>query len=313
MCSPFQIQKETDAGISGINMMSINCDMDSTGLYCWNWIDDTQDVNNFFKKLVSVSYANSYIEATYYTPHDSQLIPSICVNPLTSYVLFKGETQPQVVDALPHIISSGYTMLNYYPESVTIYVANLYKDSIGDGSGDFNDAFQGWTITNSYLTIIGVSITLGLNTGILSTYDITDLYLASVKSGSAQTFQEFSGQMQQGLFIGAYGDQQQIPTCGSVLKLNFADIIAIQEEWYAPGSLCNLQFKVDITYINVANQFFLPQCRCLFEYKGYISNQGGKTEIFTSGVLNKEDVLGTTNIGGLNISETKTKKKLKNN
>jgi hypothetical protein len=302
MCSPFLIEQEKDAGISGINMMSINCDMDSTGLYVWNWINDTQDTANYFKKLVSVSYANSYIEATYYTPKDNQLIPAICVSPLTTYMLFKGTPNADDIgDELEHTISSGYTMLNYYPESVSVYVANMYNDSLGDGSGNNNDDLQGWLYANSYCTITGVSITLGLNNGILSTYDITDLYRASVKSGSHQTFQEFSGQIQQGFYNGQIGDQQEISTCGSVLKLNFAEIIAIQEPWYAPGSLCNLQFKVDITYINYTNQIFRAQCRALFEYKGYISNQGGKTNIFISGVLDKEDVLDTPK--GLEISQ----------
>ena len=50
MCSPFLIEQEKDAGISGINMMSINCDMDATGLYVWNWINDTLDDANYSKK-----------------------------------------------------------------------------------------------------------------------------------------------------------------------------------------------------------------------------------------------------------------------
>lgn len=311
MCSPFLIENETDAGISGVNMMSINCDMDPTGLYCWNYVAGTLDFANFFKKLVSVSYANSYIEVTYYTPKDNQLIPAICVSPLTTYMLFKGETKGSPQDQSPQTISSGYTMLNYYPESVSIYVFDLSKESLGDGSGDINDN-SGFQYPNAYGTITNVSITLGLNTGILSTYDITNLYRASVKSGSAQTFQEFSGQLQYGLYNGQVGDQNNISTCGSVLKLNFAEIIAIQEPWYAPGSLCNLQFKVDVTYVDYTNNSILPQCRLLFEYKGYISNQGGKTETFISGVLNKEDVLDTPKIGGLEISQDLKNRNAKN-
>ena len=43
---------------------------------------------------------------------------------------------------------------------------------------------------------------------------------------------------------------QHAPTVGSVLVLNFGEVISITEDYYAPGSLCSANLQVTLTVEN---------------------------------------------------------------
>ena len=84
-----------------------------------------------------------------------------------------------------------------------------------------------------------------------------------------------------------------IPTTGSVLVLNFAEVIQLSDEYYAPGSLgsFNLQVSIDVTNnhgeawpANSYEMILIPM------NSGVLVNERGTSSTFLS-LLTKQDVL----------------------
>jgi len=141
--------------------------------------------------------------------------------------------------------------------------------------------------TDSYLTLNNISINWNNQAGLLSSFTTEQLYRASIASGlNNLTWDEFQGLATSvagaGLPAGSglsearhwysgvgarsvidgagsvtdgYTGFKLVPTTGSILVLNFADVIQLTEEYYAPGSLgsFNLQLKVNATNNTMTN------------------------------------------------------------
>jgi hypothetical protein len=212
-------------GMSGLQQINISCQMDAQGLRAWRWLCDSGVVS---KQITNITYSNAYMECVFISPKPSDLIPNTVCTPLQTFTQYK---LPNAVD----IIASGGTgnatsnsiQLNSYPDKVWVYIDDQYKYvSPGAAAGtDLNLAGNG--VADRYATINRVEITLNNRSGLLTTYDLTQLYRASVKSGSQQSFDEFSG-LQMAF---DYADNVDgtvagyISTTGSVLCLNFGDVI----------------------------------------------------------------------------------------
>ena len=84
-----------------------------------------------------------------------------------------------------------------------------------------------------------------------------------------------------------------VPTTGTILVLDFATVIQLTEEYYAPGSLgqFNLQISVDVVN-NQAVQWTKDQYELLIMTMntGVFVNEKGTSSTFT-GLLTKQDVL----------------------
>ena len=86
---------------------------------------------------------------------------------------------------------------------------------------------------------------------------------------------------------------QYAPTVGSVLVLNFAEVIKITEDYYAPGSLCSSNLQITVT---VENNEFEDYFANKYELNIAVMNSGvlalerGTASCFV-GLLNKKDVL----------------------
>jgi hypothetical protein len=124
--------------------------------------------------------------------------------------------------------------------------------------------------SDSFLTIKNININFNNYAGLLSNMSQEQLYKASVASGLHMSWQEFSGltmstsnisyndsisESQTRIFgVGAYAPfgtgtetetykrtpgVQLIPTVGSMLVLDFATVIQLTEDYYAPGSIGN--------------------------------------------------------------------------
>lgn len=134
------------------------------------------------------------------------------------------------------VLSSTNLQLNQIPDKVIIFV----RKAMGSQTPNDPDCF---------LAIRGISINFNNQSGILSSASVQDLYNMSAESTN-QTFQEFLGVANVG---GSNNSLPNfIPTSGSVLVLDFAKHIQIQDDYYAPGSLGNFQFQFNL---NVVNQF----------------------------------------------------------
>jgi len=267
--SPFLFGENEGAGLSGITQINITCQMDALASRALRYV--LSATTGSTKSVQSVSYADSYIECKYLTPKPSDLIPSTIITPLATYTNYQLPASSVAInEGGTGQLTSNSIMLNSYPDKVFVWVADSQQYLTNVHS-------------DSYATITSVQITLNNQSGILSNFDITQLFRASVESGSKQTFDEYSGRQ---------GDSATgISTCGSVLMLNFGDVINIAQDYYAPGSLATAQFQIIVNFTNNTAITMNPQLNTMMMYSGILSTSNGSSSAYTSGVLSKQAVL----------------------
>jgi len=144
------------------------------------------------------------------------------------------------------------------------------------------------------------------------------LYRNSVQSGLANmSWDEFSGSVisccgerhgrsrprpntpYRGLGANNEGDDntspgvQYVPTTGTILVLNFAEVIQLSEEYYAPGSLGSFNLQLQVTVQNNQNVTWLGseyELVIMTMNSGVFVNERGTSSTFL-GLLTKQDVL----------------------
>jgi hypothetical protein len=109
-----------------------------------------------------------------------------------------------------------------------------------------------------------------------------------------------------GASIGRAG-VKQIPTTGSILVLNFGEVIQLTDEYYAPGSLGTFNLQLQLEVINnhkvnwAANEVELV---IIPINSGVFCNERGTSSTFIS-LLTKQDVLSSLEQQAYSSSEVK--------
>jgi len=292
--SPFLFSGEQEhSGLVGITQLNSTMSMDATAKRALRWYQS--QTAGATKSVVSVAYTNPYMELFYYTPPPTMLVPSTCCTPLqqlVDYIL--PSTGANLASGATTTLTSNSLQLNSIPDKVVIWVddANKYGAT-------------GNLVSDHYASITGVNITFNNQTGILSNFSQKQLYDFSRKSGSQQTFDEFSGVVR---VSGNAVNGQNVPTslrgtCGSVLYLNFGDCININEVYNAPGSLTTTQFVVQVSCKNNLLNAIQPQLNVMFLYSGILSTTNGNSSSYLNGVLTRNDVLNASSAPHMAKSE----------
>ena len=253
------------------------------------------------KAITNISFlqAETYLEFVYYTPKPSDLVPQTVVTPLATYVNYILPPQGTLASGVSNELSSNSIQLNSYPDKVWVWVDDFYKFQQNSGNGAANNN-QGCGVADHYATISQVAVILNNASGLLSTYSQEQLYRASYLSGCQQTYSEYSGLQQKWSTAGTLGGTdpavfgvplEYISTCGSVLVLDFAKIIPIIQDYFAPGSLSTAQFQIRVSFTNNTQATIQPQLTLLMMYSGILSTSNGSSSAYTSGILTKESVL----------------------
>jgi len=235
----------------------------------------------------SVQSARLFLK--YLTPHPSDLLPARNVIPLLTYDRYFANANnpaiPKNYGSVVQVPSNTYN-LTQIPDKICIFFRKKMTN-------------QRPTDADAVPVIRNISINFNNNAGLLSSATLQDLYYYSVQAGSNQSFQEFCGQ--------AYAPNLPIagtaitPTIGSYLMLDFATIIQLTEDFYAPGSLGNfqLQFTCGLQAGNVTdpvdpgtNAFNASSLETVLVVmnSGIMVTERGQTSTYT-GILTKQDVL----------------------
>jgi len=248
-----------------------------------------------------VSVTNSQLIFKYLTPHPSDLLPARNVIPLMTYDRYFSNASNAVLSAnygTGQITSNTYN-LTQVPDKICIFLRK-------------KQTTQRPTDTDWSPVIQNISVNWNNNAGLLSSATLQDLYTYSVKAGSNQSFQEFCGQAY------AYGSFQNPAssagnytelksTVGSYLMLDFADVIQLTEDFYAPGSLGNFQLQFQLTVANQtgdaipANTLEIVLVVC---NSGIMVTDRGQTSTYT-GILTKQDVLDASQTEALSSHDVK--------
>jgi hypothetical protein len=175
--------------------------------------------------------------------------------------------------------------------------------------------------TDSYATIKAISINFNNQAGLLSSMTPEQLFRNSVQSGLANMcWDEFCGSMMScaasrpanagnalsavtrspysGVGSNLAGGRtntgvQYVPTTGTILVLNFAEVIQLTEEFYAPGSLGTFNLQLTVQSQNNQNEDWPAgeyELVIMTLNSGVFVNERGTSSEFLS-LLTKQDVL----------------------
>ena len=282
---------------------------------------------NYVKTATVDSFTDSQLIFAFLTPHATDLLEPRNVVPFYELPIYRTSNlitldaadtnmnaQGSFIDAPTKTLYSSSVQLYSIPDKLIICVRKP-------------PATLACHETDSYATIKGIRINWNNQAGLLSTFTPEQLYRASIQSGLANlTWDEFCGQtvstsmggrgdgrarphsMYSGLGpksnLAAYTPGAQnidgsdpgfkyVPTTGTILVLDFATVIQLTEEYFAPGSLgqFNLQISVDVVN-NQTTQWTKDQYELLIMTMntGVFVNEKGTSSTFT-GLLTKQDVL----------------------
>ena len=276
------------------------------------------------------SNGQAMLEFTYLTPQPSLSLPSRNIVPYLQLQTFKSNV-PDMSAAFPgnsYNIVSNTVQLNSLPDSVIFGVRKLNRQA-WDADAYLPLNFN----TNGGASNGLVSINFANQPGIMSNASGEELYEMTKNAGLNMSWNEWSGVSQICMDTATVADAAaaagaaaaaasalaggnvaaqaaastaaiaayktgagivQIPTCGSLCKLDFGRHINIPQDYYAPGSVAQFSFQMNINVlnntgvaINAGNPYELI---CIFVHSGMIVNSMGTTVSYI-GLLLKEDVL----------------------
>lgn len=171
---------------------------------------------------------------------------------------------------------------------------------------------QNCAMSDSWLTITGVSITYNNTSGILASAKPIQLFQLSKDNSSSQNWLEFSGQANGAETLANANPQNdgttQIPTVGSLLLLNPAKNFNLDSS-LSSGSLGQFQLQMSIT---VTNQFpfgINPEIILVMVNSGVYITQNGQSEVQT-GLLTRDMVLNVKKEAPASVLTTNELKRL---
>ena len=295
-------------GFYGIQTMNFNMNINSNAGRAWR-----SAVFEGTKTVEVEKFADSQLLFQFLTPHASDMLDPRNVVPFYEFPVYRTSNnvalQPRpnygraistgVIEDAPTVtIASHNIQLSGIPDKLIIFVRKRVAD-------------LGCKDTDSYATIKGISINFNNQAGLLSSMTQEQLFRNSIQSGLANmSWDEFCGSTVSAasgtttnvglrepyLGLGARDASpgfQMSPTTGTILVLNFAEVIQLTEEYYAPGSLGS--FNLQLT-VQVQNNQYDAWPENSYELviipmnTGVFVNERGTSSTFLS-LLTKQDVL----------------------
>lgn len=241
----------------------------------WRDTSPANSVNLTSCTLLEVT--DSTLLFTFITPHPSELLSARNVVPYMEMPRYLTQNLNAIATDATATLNTQTLQLNQVPDKLIVMVRKR-MDLQSNGDAD------------CFLPITKLSVNFNTNAGILSSASQQDLYKACVRSGSNQSWYEFSGYANSGNSGTATG---KVITSGSCLILDFGTEIQLIDEFYAPGSLgsFNLQMQIDVknnTGADIVNNTYEI---CLITLNsGVFVTERGTSQAFT-GILSKAQVL----------------------
>ena len=325
LLSPFVFgDPDGKQGFYGIQTMNFQMNIAPTANRAWRSVGYLGGAQPYTKTASVVKFENSRLIFNFLTPHASDMLEPRNVVPYYELPIYRSTTGLQDLAARTQQIDA--TGLFIEPPGLTIFSSNIQLNCVPDKLIIFVRKTVGnlqCHDTDSYLTIKKCVVQWNNQAGLLSSHTPEQLYRASVHSGlNNLTWDEFSGTT---VTVGNYRGTgagaeprapytgvgaistldasrianggmpgiQLTPTTGSILVLNFADVIQLTEEYYAPGSLGSFNLQVQLDVQN--NHSTIWQSK---DYEmvimpmntGVFVNEKGTSSTFIA-LLTKEDVI----------------------
>ena len=308
-------------GFYGIQTMNFQMNMLSNANRAWRSVRFRAGADVWDKQASIVEFTDTELLFQFLTPHASEMLSSRNVVPYYELPVYRTNNLPQITgrgDGEYNPVTGSFPI----GETKTINSSNIQLNGIPDKLIMFvrrNAGTLSCCDTDSYLTIENIRINFNNQAGLLSSMSPEQLYTNSVLSGLANmSYEEFrgltisvaSGQVNGlaqpwGPYTGVGARLmpngtstpgfKQISTTGSMLVLDFAQVIQLTDEYYAPGSLGTFNLQVQL---GVRNNHRDTWAANSYEFiiipmnSGVFVNERGTSSTFLS-LLTKQDVLST--------------------
>ncbi len=205
-------------------------------------------------------------------------------------------------------VSFNSIQLNQIPDKLIIFARN---NTTYNTNPLCSDHFCG---------IEKININFNNQSGLLSTWTVADLYRASRRNGSTQSWYEFSGvaQKDNGVVSAQAPDgtsnagappttyastSVNIPTTGAMIVLEFGTDIELPD-YYACGSLGNFNLQFDLTCVNYGLKAENMQLMLITMNSGVFVTEKGNSSVYT-GLLTKQDVLEASSMSPITSNQFK--------
>lgn len=286
-----------NAGLLGINNMSIVCNVDSS---CKRLMGTANTVGN----TLALKYITGLTLG--WTPRNTTAIPAFS----NTRLFFNFQTlQPE---QYAKISSKNIVSYTDYPRYLTTFnnndlVASGASKTLTSQNIQLNQVpslimiavrvpMSAQTIANtsSFLQIENVSINFNSQSGLLASAQKSDLYQISARNGCAQSYYEWLGAVENintGAGGSTRGNVQFVPTTGSLLVLNPALDFSMPS-FLTGGSLGQFSFQFNITVKNQYGFDVVPEICIITKNDGIFVSQQGTSVIYTA-LLDKQTVLRT--------------------
>ena len=289
------------------------------GTYVKNTLSPKKLLNNANSKIY---VSNVVLYVGFYTPEITMTIPdtafldykkflyftesaSLSPNTFANVTAGTGKTFSTSLALATKTITLNNIQLSQVPRWVMFCVFNDCNDScyqLNNGTANVDVPYYGQTST--YCPITNCNITVGNETGILSTASSKNLYQMNVKNGLKNVSWQTSGM--HGLLLpsvssiaGATATFGWLSPIGCPLKLMFGEDIQINDPLLAPGVSSNINFSatLEVCCPYVTTSATIPvTVQTIFCYDGVCTisrDQGGV--YFSTSVIDKQDVIESSN------------------
>jgi len=326
--SPFTNNaKNQEAGLYGINQISMNINIDTSLRRFWRdsrWTAGTTNSTPTYLKTPTgsigislgaegsatnngIAFQNCKLLARFVsmTPEQIRRLGSSrnCVPYMEFPRYLSVSSQNSTIPAIVPGSSNGTVITQPTISSATLISSNIQLSVVPDKiiiGVRIPMANQNASNTDSWLPITKCVVLFNSNSGILSSAEISDLYKLSRRNGSSQNYFEFSGlasNNQQTLIVDAgvvgatIGGYNPIYTTGSLLVLDPVRDFSL-DDWLSASSSGAFNFQVQLTVQNTYKFPVQPEIIIITQQSGIFSTTEGvsATEV---GILTKEVVLST--------------------
>ena len=311
--SPFTNNaKNQDAGLYGLNQISMNINIDSTARRFWRdsrYINGpTNSVPEYLDSIAlgainynnGIPFQNCQLLTRFVSMTPEQVARLGSSRNSVLYMEFPRylsvSSQNSVIPAVVPGASNGTIITQPVISSTQLTSSNIQLSVVPDRiiiGVRIPMAIQNATNTDSWLPITKCVVLFNSNSGILSSATVSDLYKLSRRNGSSQNYFEFSGLATNNNVADNddTGGYQPIYTTGSLLVLDPVRDFSL-DSWLSASSSGAFNFQVQLTVQNTYAFPVQPEIIIITQQSGIFSTTEGvsSTEV---AILTKEVVLAT--------------------
>ena len=258
LVSPFSSVDDSHAFI-GVQTLTLSFQQTlNGGRSVWSHSDSTDA--STINSMVTTLYAPPEIQTTYITPSPLYRIPSSVVYNYSNIDIYTTDTVASISSGADFKVSTNNVQLNTIPKRILLYARQT-------------DSTTNYTTTDTFAWLKDLSIQFDNVSGLFSGSSPEQLYLSAREQGYNKSWTQWSS------------------TTGSVMIMDLARNMALQNSSDAPGLQASKQLQITATFNNINKFKSLAFTVFVIVISDGLITITGNTTIQQNSVLTREDIL----------------------